>query len=238
MKIWWKRIGVFLGIVILAFILNYQFVIDNSWNTWNLPLAGKIIVLDPGHGGPDGGAEGKGDVQEKDIALKIALNLRDYLQEAGALVVMTREIDEDLADKSTRGLSNRKSEDLRRRAKIINNEHTDLFISIHLNAIPSPRWRGAQTFYNPNNEQSKNLSKFIQNEIIRNLENTTRQAKSIQGVYLLRQAKIPGALVEVGFLSNPSEKELLKSESYQNKVSASIYQGILRFYTNEPAPSE
>ncbi|MYL65849.1 N-acetylmuramoyl-L-alanine amidase CwlD [Bacillus hwajinpoensis] len=237
MKKWYKRFGVATGIIVLLFIINYKFAIDSSWDAWHLPLSGQVIVIDPGHGGADGGAVGD-NVVEKDIALKISLKLRDYLQEAGALVIMTRETDTDLASEGTKGLSNRKAEDLRKRVELINEGSHHLFVSIHLNAIPSSQWSGAQTFYNPVNEESKALSRFIQDEIKRNLENTNRLAKNMDSVYLLREAEIPGSLVEVGFLSNPSERELLNTDTYQNKVAASIYQGIIRYATNESVPEE
>nr|WP_257351207.1 N-acetylmuramoyl-L-alanine amidase CwlD [Pseudalkalibacillus decolorationis] len=233
MKRWmqWGLIGLCAGL--LVYVIQHQLTSDHSWSTWNLPLTGNIIVLDAGHGGLDGGAVGKGDILEKDVALKISVKLRDYLQQAGALVLMTRETDKDLANEDTKRLRNRKTEDLKKRAEIINTSGGDLFISIHLNAIPSPKWYGAQVFYNPAMEDNEKVAKFIQSEIRRNLENTTREAKPISNVYMVKTAEIPGALVEVGFLSNPNERELLKSELYQNKIAASIYQGILRYYAKE-----
>lgn len=227
-----KIISFIAGLLVLFFILQHDFLENNSWKTWNLPLSGKIILLDPGHGGPDGGA-GTGKTLEKDIALDITLKVRDYLQEQGALVIMTRETDKDLADPDTRGYSRRKVEDLKKRLKMINKSDNDLFLSIHLNAIPSSRWRGAQTFYAPQHNENARVAKFIQDELRKNLENTERKAKPINQVYILKHAKKPGALVEVGFLSNPSEKQLLKTESYQEKVAASIYKGILRYFSNE-----
>ncbi|ULT57232.1 N-acetylmuramoyl-L-alanine amidase CwlD [Neobacillus drentensis] len=227
-----KIISFITGLIVLFFILQHDFSENNSWKTWNLPLSGKIILLDAGHGGPDGGA-GTGQTLEKDIALEITKNVRDYLQGQGALVIMTREKDEDLADPDTRGYSRRKVEDLKKRLKMINNTDIDLFVSIHLNAIPSSRWSGAQTFYAPQHKENARAAKFIQEELRRNLENTERKAKPINQVYILKNAKKPGVLVEVGFLSNPREKELLKKESYQEKVSASINNGILRYFTNE-----
>ncbi|WP_372508851.1 N-acetylmuramoyl-L-alanine amidase CwlD [Pseudalkalibacillus decolorationis] len=227
----WGLIGLCAGL--LVYVIQHQLTSDHSWSTWNLPLTGNIIVLDAGHGGLDGGAVGKGDILEKDVALKISVKLRDYLQQAGALVLMTRETDKDLANEDTKRLRNRKTEDLKKRAEIINTSGGDLFISIHLNAIPSPKWYGAQVFYNPAMEDNEKVAKFIQSEIRRNLENTTREAKPISNVYMVKTAEIPGALVEVGFLSNPNERELLKSELYQNKIAASIYQGILRYYAKE-----
>ena len=79
------------------FILQYDFSENDTWKLWNLPLSGKIILVDPGHGGPDGGA-GDSDALEKDISLAVSKKLREYLQEQGALVIMTREKDIDLAD--------------------------------------------------------------------------------------------------------------------------------------------
>ena len=234
----WLKGGTFaVGFVLLLLFIQYQFISTDSGSNWSLPLSGKIIVIDPGHGGIDGGASSKEGLLEKDVALDISLIVRDYLQQSGALVLMSREEDKDLADLSTKGVRNRKIEDLKRRVQLVNDTGADLFITIHLNAIPSPRWAGAQTFYNRANDENEKLARFIQKEIRNNLENTNRLAKPIGSVYLLKHAQIPGALVEVGFLSNPTEAELLNTEAYQQKVAASIYQGILRYFTNEPAPS-
>jgi N-acetylmuramoyl-L-alanine amidase len=227
-----KIISFVVGLFVLFLILQHDFIEDDSWKTWNLPLSGKIILLDPGHGGPDGGA-GTGKTLEKDIALEITLKVRDYLQQHGALVILTRETDKDLADPDTRGYSRRKVEDLKKRLKMINKDDNDLFVSIHLNAIPSSRWSGAQTFYAPHYKENAKAAKFIQEELRKNLGNTTRKAKPINNVYILKNAKKPGVLVEVGFLSNPGEKENLKKDSYQDKIAVSIYQGIIRYYTNE-----
>ncbi|WP_456277044.1 N-acetylmuramoyl-L-alanine amidase CwlD [Bacillus sp. AK128] len=229
-----KIIGIGVGILAFILIIQNQLTSNDSWNSWNLPLSGEIIILDPGHGGLDGGASYGGEVFERDIALTIAQKVKDYLQEQGAIVLLTREDHNDLADKSTKGVRNRKVEDLKKRVEFINNSDASSFITIHLNAIPSEKWRGAQTFYFGSLEENKRLATFVQTEIKRNLENTNRSAKPISGIYLLKKAQIPGALVEVGFLSNPHERNLLKTEEYQEKMAASIYNGILRYYTNEP----
>jgi N-acetylmuramoyl-L-alanine amidase len=228
-----KIIGVGIGIIALILIIQYQFVSNDSWKSWNLPLSGEIIVIDPGHGGLDGGASFGKDTFERDIALDIAFKVKDYLQEQGALVLLTREDHNDLANPDTKGVRNRKVEDLKNRVNFINESDASTFITIHLNAIPSERWSGAQTFYYGSFEENKRLATFVQTEIKRNLENTNRSAKAISGIYLLKKAQVPGALVEVGFLSNPHERNLLKKGSYQEKMAASIYKGILRYYTNE-----
>lgn len=220
------------GLAVLFLILQYDFTEHDSWESWNLPLSGKIIYLDPGHGGVDPGA-GEEDAFEKDIALNVTLKLRDYLQQQGALVIMTRETDVDLADTGLKGYSKRKVQDLKRRLDLINESEADFFATIHLNAIPSPRWKGAQTFYSTNFKDNKRAAKLIQDELRRNLENTDRSAKPANSIYLLKHTNKPGVLVEIGFLSNPEEEANLKQEAYQEKVAASIYEGILRYFTNE-----
>ncbi|MGM0878727.1 MAG: N-acetylmuramoyl-L-alanine amidase CwlD [Bacillota bacterium] len=232
-----KWFGFIAGFILLLILFQWQFTNNNSWESWNLPLTGKVIYLDPGHGGPDGGAVGSSTL-EKDISLSITLLVRDYLQEQGALVILTREKDVDLADENTSGYSRRKAEDLKKRVKLINESDAELFLSIHLNAIPSARWSGAQTFFNGKFIENENVAKYIQDELRRNLENTERKAKPIDGVYLLKNTVKPGALVEVGFLSNPQEEKLLSTEKYQEKVAASIYNGILRYFSNEKNPPE
>lgn len=228
-----KIIAFTVGLVILFLILQYDyFKTKESWNSWSLPLSGQIILLDPGHGGPDGGA-GTKDTLEKDIALNVSKKLRDYLQEQGALVIMTREEDKDLAEDGTRGYSRRKTEDLKKRLSMINESEANFFVSVHLNSIPSQKWSGAQTFYAPQLKDNAKAAKFIQDELRTNLENTDRKAKPLSSVYILKNAKKPGVLVEVGFLSNPTEKQLLKTEEYQDKVAASIYKGMLRYFSNE-----
>ncbi|WP_243292422.1 N-acetylmuramoyl-L-alanine amidase CwlD [Bacillus sp. FJAT-47783] len=226
-----------IGVVILVVLIQFPFTNSYSWKSWNLPLSGKVIYIDPGHGGPDGGAVGK-SLLEKDIALNISLQLRDYLQEQGALVLMTREEDEDLASDDTRGYSRRKAEDIKKRVHLINESEADLFLSIHLNAIPSSRWRGAQTFFDGKYEENEAVAKFIQDELRTNLENTDRLAKRINGIYLLKHVQKPGALVEVGFLSNPAEEELLATKEYQNQVAVSIYKGVLRYLSGEQNPPD
>lgn len=197
----------------------------------SLPLSGKVIALDPGHGGKDGGAVSRDGVIEKHVNLAVSLHLRDYLQQGGALVVMTREEDKDLADPEAK---RRKTQDLHRRAALVNSSKADMLISIHMNSVPSSRWYGAQTFYNPHTvPESKVLATLIQDEIKANMQNTTREVNTITAPYLLKTAKMPAALVEVGFLSHPAEAKLLADELYQKKMAEAIYLGILRYASGE-----
>lgn len=230
----------FIGLAILIFLIQLPIMQSETvWNEgWSLPLSGTTIVIDPGHGGPDGGAVGKDDTMEKDIALAVSRKIQDYLLQTGAIVYLTREEDTDLAADDTQGLSKRKAEDIRNRLAFIDEKEADFFITLHLNALPSTKWHGAQTFYYPQSNESRHLASMIQQEIIRNMENTTRSPLAINNLYLLKHAKVPGALVEIGFLSNETERELLKQEDYQQQMAASIYEGILRYATEEPEEEE
>ncbi|MCE5172569.1 N-acetylmuramoyl-L-alanine amidase CwlD [Paenibacillus profundus] len=221
-------------VLIVIVIMTADMPVTKTWTYWTIPLSGKVIAIDAGHGGPDGGAVSRQGVIEKDINLSIALYLRDYLQQAGAVVFMTREGDYDLANGDTKGYARRKAEDLKQRVSFVEEKKADLLISLHMNSIPSQRWNGAQTFYTARNPESERLAKWIQSEIRRNLENTERVAKPVdRRLYLMDKVSMPTALVEVGFLSNPEESRKLADEQYQRKVAASVYKGILRFIAGE-----
>ncbi|WP_276358282.1 N-acetylmuramoyl-L-alanine amidase CwlD [Cohnella caldifontis] len=226
----WLRLALTACLVALtAFVFSAEIPSSKTWTYWSLPLSGKMIALDAGHGGADGGAVSREGTIEKDLNLAIVLYLRDYLQQAGALVTLTREGDYDLADQGTKGYSRRKTQDLLEREARVKGKKADLAISVHMNSIPSPKWSGAQTFFYSKNPEGKRLAGDIQREMVTVLENTDRVAKSNDTVYLLKSLDIPTALVEVGFLSHPEEARLLADEAYQKKVAAAIYRGILRY---------
>lgn len=218
---------------LILFIISQSSMLDQSESAIGLPLTGQIIYIDPGHGGRDGGASSQDGIQEKEVALEISLYLRDLLQQSGAFVQMTRETDKELSSEEAHRQGRRKAEDLRNRVEMINESEANMMISIHLNSIGSSRWRGAQTFFHPKMDENRRLALFVQDELIRNLENTNRQAKRNQDIYMLKATEVPGVLVEVGFLSNPQEAALLATPEYQKKVAFSIYEGILRYYSEE-----
>ncbi|MBD2844689.1 N-acetylmuramoyl-L-alanine amidase CwlD [Paenibacillus sp. IB182496] len=226
-------VGVLL-LMLTALLMTQDVPASRTWSYWTLPLSGKIVVIDAGHGGIDGGATSQSGLVEKDLNLTIALQVRDFLQEAGALVYLTREGDYDLAGADTAVIRRRKTEDLLKRVELIKDRRANLVVSIHMNSIPQQQWSGAQTFYYPNHPDNFALAALIQEEIRRNMENTSRQANTANTVYLLKALEdMPTALVEVGFLSNPGEAQQLGNPDYQHKMAASIYQGILRFSSGE-----
>lgn len=192
-----------------------------------LPLPGRVIALDPGHGGYDPGVDSQG-LLEKDVVLDISFWLRDLLWQAGAQVVMTRETDQSLLEMPA---GPKKKQDLENRLKLIAEAEVDILLSIHANAISSPRWYGAQTFYKAEDEESKRLAGLIQGEFIRVMKNTTREISIGKGNYfLLENSPVPGVIVEVGFLSNPRERKLLSEPVYQKKLAWCIYLGTIRYF--------
>jgi N-acetylmuramoyl-L-alanine amidase len=190
-----------------------------------LLLSGKVFAVDPGHGGYDPGVMRDG-IAEKDVALEISLLLRAYLQSAGARVVMTRETDRDLLLPAA---GPKKQQDMKNRMQIINGARPDLLLSIHVNSIASPVWRGAQVFHKAGEGNSKVIAEAIQQELRRILANTDREVKP-GNYYVLNEAKSPAVLVECGFLSNPEEARLLADRAYQSKLAWAVYAGLLRYY--------
>lgn len=221
------------GLSLLIYLLKIPLPTIFQPTDVTMPLANKVIVIDPGHGGPDGGAQNN-DIKEKSITLKTAFYLRDYLQQAGAIVYLTRETDIDLAPEDMRGLSKRKAYDIRKRVSVINDSNADLYISIHLNSLSDSRWKGAQTFYFPNEENEK-LARAIQ-ERMKKISDTHRNALPTHHIYILKNAKPTGALVEIGFLSNPEERQKLIQEDYQREMAAGIYQGIVEYMMEKNTP--
>ena len=191
----------------------------------NLPLIGKVIYIDPGHGGRDPGAMYK-NIMEKDINLSISKKLKNNLENLGAIVYMTRYDDYDLSVKYT---NSKKRSDLAKRIEIINNSDTDMYISIHLNAENSENWRGAQIFYDDINPENKKLADYIYKEFKNNFS-TTREVKELTNIYLHRKVEKLGILVEAGFLSNANDRYLLKQNNHQKTLANIITEGILKYY--------
>lgn len=200
------------------------------------PLGGLTIVIDAGHGGIDGGAS-KGDVIESEITLKIAQRVERQLKRMGAEVIMTRTtagdvLSEHAPNEQFKSTRERKREDLFLRESIVQKSEADMFITIHANAIPNSKWRGAQIFYHKTGHpHSVHLANEIQSSIKDKLQNTDREALSIQQVYLLKKVNIPAVLIETGFISNDEERELLLNAKYQEQMADAIVRGIENYYS-------
>lgn len=204
-------------------LVSVNFVSANS-DIHNLELLGKVIYIDPGHGGLDPGTIYK-NIYEKDINLEICLKLEKVLESEGAIVYLTRYGDYDLSNNSY----SRKKSDLNNRAKIINESGADIYISIHLNSINSSTWSGAQVFYDDVNEKNIEIAQLFQEQLKIDLK-TNRKVKEISTMLMNRKINIPGILIEAGFLSNPNDRYLLGQEDYQYKICNSIRDGLIKYF--------
>lgn len=233
--------GLFLakGVVViclLVYIFNFvsSRLADRNIEALSWSVANKVIVVDPGHGGKDPGVVENGAV-EKEITMETARKLAAILGHAGAVVLLTREGDTELTNPGGRSFSTWKREDLKARIEMANRRGADIFISIHVNSFRAgPREHGAQTFYQPGSEEGKQLAEAIQSEMVRILGNNHRRAKQVD-YYILRYAKMPAVIVEVGFVTNPREGRLLQEPEYQSKVAYAIYAGVVKYCSEMPA---
>lgn len=187
----------------------------------------KTVILDAGHGGFDGGASA-GDVLEKDINLKIALFLADHLRLLGYDVILTREDDSATNDEGDR-IRSKKISDMKNRLALMKSYPDAFFVSIHLNKYSDSRPKGTQVFYSQKTTESKLLAQSIQQTVKELLQSDNhREIKpATRDTYLLYNAPIPAVIVECGFLSNPAELALLKTEEYQKKMAFAVYCGII-----------
>ena len=186
------------------------------------------VILDPGHGGEDGGAVGWQGTVEKDINLSIALKLRDLLELQGFTVYMTREEDVMTCDPDLTGITARKKSDMRNRLELMEEHPEAVVLSIHQNLFEQEKYSGAQMFYGKNNPWSKDLAQCIQEAFASMLQpdNTRQIKKGEKDLFLLWQAENPIVLVECGFLSNPAECGSLTREEYQSQVAFTILSGL------------
>ena len=185
------------------------------------------VVIDSGHGGNDPGKITADGTYEKDINLAIALKLQQYLEAADITVVMTRTTDEGLYDPNA---SNKKVQDMKNRVALMEESDADLAISIHQNSYSDSSIHGAQVFYYATSTASKSLAETLQEILISDIDpDNHRQAKANDSYYLLKKTTCPIVIVECGFLSNPDEAALLKSESYQDRLAWVLHMGILQY---------
>ncbi|WDV45346.1 N-acetylmuramoyl-L-alanine amidase CwlD [Clostridiaceae bacterium M8S5] len=226
-----KSMGLIILLVCLIVTGFISFNKEEDTITAFSPIIGKVIAIDPGHGGFDPGASGRTGITEDKINLQICLRIRRLVEQAGGRVVMTRETDKGLDTDKSKTIRQRKNEDMRKRRILINNSNPDAFVSIHLNSFSQSSSHGAQVFYKSRCENSKVLANIVQKELKRVLDNNNKRLPQPRSsIYLLKQVKAPSVLVECGFLSNPREEKLLQAESYQEKIAWSIYIGLINYF--------
>lgn len=192
----------------------------------------KTVIIDPGHGGFDGGAV-VGGVVEKDLNLVIGLKVAGLLRLSGFRVVMTRTDDSSTESDPDGSISVRKASDLKNRLALAGGYPDGILVSIHLNKYPqSDAVHGAQVFYSPRADGSKALAEDIDRKIKALIQRENRRPikAAPDGNYLLGNAAIPAVIVECGFMSNRKELDLLCDDKYQSKIALAIFCGICEYF--------
>lgn len=207
-------------LMIIIFLLSIFCLSKVNANIKNYSLLGKSIYLDPGHGGIDSGAISTSFL-EKDMNLILTTKLAQELTKRGAIVFLTRDGDYDLSESTI----NRKRNDLYQRVKLINNSKCDMYVSIHMNSSPSSKWNGIQIFYSNVLKENKQVAEIVTNNLNKNMKNV-REYKKENGYYMYSKIKIPGILVEAGFISNSNDNYKIRQENYQNALINNISNGI------------
>jgi len=235
-RIWFvsfkRRNGVILGValgVIMTIALGMG-LSGQDTKIWSWILGNRVVVIDAGHGGVDPGAVGVGNVLEKDVTLAVSKRLEILVQQSGAKTIMVRGDDTDLG--TAQGLLKRKREDLTQRIQLAKDAQAEVYISIHANSYPNPKLTGAQTFYHSDSPESKLLAQSIQQEL-NSMTNGKRVIKGNQDIYVLKKAHQAAVTVELGFLTNAEEEQLLTTPEYQEKLAVAIYQGLSVFFSKQ-----
>lgn len=215
-----QKIIIFLCLVITIFSISSIYA-----SIEEKPLKGKVIYLDPGHGGIDSGATYK-NILEKDINLTLCQKLKLSLSNEGATVYLTRETDKDLSIRN----KHRKRSDLISRAYLINKTKPDIYISIHQNYIANTKWKGTQIFYNTRNKENKNIALKL-TKYLKEKTSNVREPKENNTYYMYRFIDSPGVLIEVGFLSNPDDRYRITHEKYQDIIIENLIYSIKKYFS-------
>lgn len=217
-----KWISFLCSLIVILVCLFYTVFHEKAENAM-FPMMDATIVLDAGHGGWDPGKTGTGGANEKDLNLAVVEKLAEYLEQGGAEVILTRSSDD--------ALGSGKRTDMAERKRIINESDGDILISIHQNAFPSAKAKGAQVFYHKSSENGKMLAEILQENLRHRVDGSNqRQAKENTSYYILKTTEMPAVIVECGFLSNHEEEKLLNDAAYQEKLAWAIYSGILDYF--------
>ncbi len=228
-----KYISILLSTVVIILSLLFCRIQKSSSDNIILNVL-PVIIVDAGHGGEDGGAVANDGTVEKDLNLEIALKLNDILSIMGYKTHLIRSTDTAIHT-SGDTIRQRKISDIKNRFAIMNKYDKCLYISIHQNKFSDTSVHGAQTFYSPNNDESKILADFVQKSISSQLQKDNKRVikKSGTDIFLLYNATKPTIMVECGFISNIDELNNLKKNDYQNKMAISIAYGIINYNISE-----
>ncbi len=190
-----------------------------------------VIVIDAGHGGFDGGAEGRlTGVKEDGLNLSVAKKLQAMFENQGYAVIMTRE-DQD-------ALGNTKDGDMQKRKQIIESANADIVISIHMNKFVDTSCHGPVVFYHEDSAEGEKLAKIMQEKLVEMLKPERPRVEKPERYFILRSGDSPCVLVECGFLSNERDEQLLQTEEYQALCASAIFKGAMLYLTQRYTANE
>lgn len=225
------KLGAFILVSLFLSLCGIGIYVETtSADNFKDPKSG-IIVIDPGHGGIDGGTN-KNGVLEKDINLDIAKKLRNLLQQKGYAIIMTRE-DDIALDKLDNSSKSRHQRDLNARVGIINKSNAQLFLSIHVDCnLKKPSTNGSIVFYNNRFSESKSLAYSIQKEL--NIIKLNEKNRSVHDpteakFFILGSTNMPGVLVETAFISNQEERLEIIKDAYREEIAQAIERGVEQY---------
>lgn len=221
---------IFMCLAVLFSISYFSFNDKIVLPTSSTPVTDHTVVLDAGHGFPDGGAVSPNGVSEADINLNIIFKLQELLEASNCNVILTRSDENGIYDADAK---NKKASDLKNRVELANDPISEILVSVHLNKISGEQYYGWQTFYQKNSANSKILANNIQNNLNYSIaRENKRTILPLSNIYLMDNSKIPTVTVECGFLSNNEETRLLQTDEYQSNIAWGIYAGIMDYFQN------
>ena len=227
-QVLWTVLILFLGLSVGA-VFKFSSIAD----TFSKGRAPRVVVIDAGHGLPDGGTVGVSGVVEQEINLKIAKKVEEILKGDGYITIMTRRGEDSIAKADERSIREMKVMDMKKRRELIKESNADVFISIHMNSYPDPKVSGLRVFYSAKHKKIKVLAEDIQERISDITGAKTYAVKTAdRDLFLMKDPPVPAILVECGFLSNPTEEKKLVDEEYQTKVAWAIADSIKSYYKN------
>ena len=213
------------AMIILALCLDTAVFQVNQISPVN---TGMTVIIDAGHGLPDGGTTSCTGILESQFNLDISFRLNDLLQLLGydTKMIRTEDISIHTDDSS---IAAKKVSDLKNRVKIVNETENALLISIHQNYFSQNQYAGAQVFYNPD---GRNLANLLQKELVIKLnQGSNRLEKQASGIFLMEHVACPAVLIECGFLSNPQEEAKLRDSTYQKSLCC-VISSVISIFLN------
>ena len=229
-----KRKQLLSAAIILLCLSVFLFLMLRSTRRITLETAAPVrtlppVLIDPGHGGEDGGAV-SGDVLEKHINLAVSHDVADLLRLCGYTVSMTRDTDDALTNEGE-DVRKRKYNDMKMRLDLYNATPDNVVVSIHQNKFDAASSHGAQVFYSPNHPNSAVLAEALRKSVTGMLQpDNTRTCKTAgKEIFLLKNARVPAVIVECGFISNRQERELLVTDDYQKQLALAIAAGLMNY---------